>query len=143
MTVTRAIGATAMLAGLAIGTAGTAWADTTMSGHYVMNETNTGGQTTALDLYFTPCGDGCANVSRRTGGGAAFQARLVNGQWTMDGPGDVNCPDGTVVRNASNDHYTWDPNTLAGTDVITVNVPSCGDPAGNKGTNSIQFRQAP
>jgi hypothetical protein len=35
MTVARVIAATAMFAGLGVGTASTAWADTTMSGHYI------------------------------------------------------------------------------------------------------------
>jgi hypothetical protein len=39
MTITRALAAAAMLAGLAVGTASIAWADTTMSGHYIMTET--------------------------------------------------------------------------------------------------------
>jgi hypothetical protein len=67
MTVTRAMAATAMLAGLAAGTASTAWAgpsDRTpqMSGHYIETDTSENGQTTTSDWYFTPCGDGCASA---------------------------------------------------------------------------------
>jgi hypothetical protein len=63
MTVTRAIAATAMFAGLAIGTASPAWADQTMSGHNIETVTDpSSGQSITNDWYFTPCGDGCASV---------------------------------------------------------------------------------
>jgi hypothetical protein len=144
MTVTRGIAAATMLAGLAAGTASAAWAAPTMSGHYIFTSTNTTtGVSIPADWYFTPCGDGCASVAYTPGGPAAGQARLVNGQWTMDTPADaVRCPDGTEVAKALSSHDTWDPNTLAGTDALTYNVPACGNRAGFQQINNLQLRQA-
>jgi hypothetical protein len=141
MAVRRAIAATATFAGLAIGAASTAWAAPTMSGHYIETTTNADGLTATNDWYITPCGDGCASVV--SGRAPLGRARLMNGQWTMDGVATQDCPDGTRVPNALSNHYVWDPNTLAGTIGQTQNVPACGTPAGTKGTSSMQLRQAP
>ncbi len=142
MTITRGIAAAAMLAGLAVGTGSTAWADTTMSGHYTWTTTAPhSGHSTSGDYYFTPCGDGCASAASTPGGPALGQARLVHGQWTMDGTWPVGCPDGTSVPVSY--HDTWDQNTLAGTDALTYSVPACGNPAGYQQINNLQIRQAP
>lgn len=142
MTITRGLAAAAMLTGLAVGTASTAWADTTMSGHYIMTETYKDGRPVTNDWNFTPCGDGCASLV--SNGIPVGQARLVNGQWTSpEAAGDIHCPDGTVVPNASSAHMVWDPNTLAGTDQITLTVPACGAPAGYQYGRNIQLRPAP
>jgi hypothetical protein len=141
MTVTRAIAAKALFAGLAVSTASTAWADTTMSGHYIETETAPTGLSTTNDWYVTPCGDGCAFVDIIAIG--MFQARLVNGQWTMDTTGNAVCGDGSQVPNALSDHYAWDPNTLAGIVQLSNNVPACGYPPGKGITADIQLRQAP
>jgi hypothetical protein len=147
MTITRRFVAAAMLAGLGVGLASTAWAeaDTTMSGHYLRTETDPQtGQSETDDWYATPCGDGCASLTDTPGGPALSQARLVNGQWTLDSAiHTLSCPDGTVVPNAVSARYTWDPNTLAGTVQVTNNVPACGNPAGYLTTNFVQIRQAP
>jgi hypothetical protein len=140
MTVTRAIAATAMLAGLAIGAASTAWAAPTMNGHYLATTTSPQGQSVKDDWYVSPCGDGCASVVMPNR--ATFQAQLVSGHWTMDTTADAACFDGTRVHSAYSTHYTWDPNTLAGTVTTTNKVPACGDPAGNNSTYTIQLRQA-
>jgi hypothetical protein len=143
MTVTRAIAATAIFAGLAVGTASTAWAESpTMSGHYIETSTTPNGVVNTQDWYVTPCGDGCVSVAR-TAGGPAVQARLVNGQWTLDTSGTAICPEGNKVPFALSMHYTWDPNTLTGLCQTTANVPVCGNPAGVQETNNIQLRQAP
>ena len=85
MTMTRGFAATAIFAGLAVGTASAAWAETTMSGHYLRIETDPQtGQSETDDWYATPCGDGCASLADTPGGPALSQARLVNGQWTLD-----------------------------------------------------------
>ena len=44
MIATRAIAKTAILAALAVGTAGTAWAAPTMNGHYTYTSTGANGQ---------------------------------------------------------------------------------------------------
>lgn len=145
MTITRGIAAAAMLAGLAVGTASAAWAETMMSGHYTRTETNPQtGQSETDDWYATSCGDGCASLASTPGGPDLSQAELVNGQWTMDSAvHTLSCPDGTVVPNAVSAHYMWDPNTLAGTVQVIYNVPACGNPAGYQTTNFVQIRQAP
>lgn len=138
MGVTRGIAAAAMLAGLAIGTASTARATPTMSGHYIATFTASTGQSTTNDWYFTPCGDGCAQLTRPV----TAQARFVNGRWTVDSTADATCPDGTSVPHALTAHDTWDPNTLAGTDQITHNLAACGNPAAHQATNKLQLKQA-
>jgi hypothetical protein len=145
MAIARGFAATVIFAGLAVGTPSAAWAETTMSGHYIRTETNPQtGQSATDDWYATPCGDGCASLASTPGGPAQSQARLVNGQWTLDSTvGTLRCPDGTVVSNAVSAHYTWDPNTLAGTVQLTYQVPACGHPAGYQTTNNVQIRQAP
>jgi hypothetical protein len=116
-----------------------------MSGHYIEPDTApTTGQTTTLDWYFTPCGDGCASAAHTPNGPAQTQAKLVNGQWKMEtGPDQVVCTDGTKINSALSSFMTWDPNTLAGTVQITYQVPACGHPAGTQQTVNMQLRQAP
>jgi hypothetical protein len=145
MTITRGFAATVIFAGLAVGTASAAWAETTMSGHYLRTETDQQtGQSETDDWYATPCGDGCVSLTDTPGGPARSQARLVNGQWTLNSAvHTLSCPDGTVVPNAVSAHYTWDPNTLAGTVQVTNNVPACGNPTGYQTTNDVQISQAP
>jgi hypothetical protein len=109
-----------------------------MSGHYIETETFTRtGQTINNNWYLTPCGDGCADVSR---GGRAM---LVNGQWTMDLTGTAVCGDGTKVQNANDVHYVWDPTTLAGTDRVTNRFAVCGYSKPESFTNTFQLRKAP
>jgi hypothetical protein len=142
MNVTRGITVAALIAGVASGTASTAWADQTMSGHYTKTETTqvNGLQNTTYDWYFSPCGDGCANV---TVNGTPGQAHVVNGEWTMDFPvGNVTCADGTFNPASRTAQYTWDPNTLAGTAQVTTTAAVCGLPAGYTFTDNIQLRQA-
>src|ERR1700758_3615118 len=114
MAIARGFAASAMFAGLAVGFAAPASAAPVMSGHYIITYTSPNGQVTTADWYVTPCGDGCASVVY--GGKTLGQARLVNGQWTLDSPGDAVCSDGSQVPRALATHDTWDPNTLAGTD---------------------------
>ena len=144
MAIAPGFAATVIFAGLAVGTASAVWAETTLSGHYIRTETNPqNGQSVTDDWYATPCGDGCASLASTPGGPAVSQARLVNGQWTLDSAvHTLICPDGTVVPNAVSAHYTLDPNTLAGTVQLTYQVPTCGNPAGYQTTNNVQLRQA-
>jgi hypothetical protein len=144
MTVTRAIAATAMLAGLAVGATSTAWADLpTMSGHYINTQTYPDGSQLTSDWYVTPCGDGCISVALGHPDQAAGEAHLVDGQWTMDTVETVGCVDGSSVPNAISIHRAWDPVTLAGTIQTTNTVPVCGRPVGFQETRNIQLRQAP
>src|SRR6516165_8018655 len=101
MAIAPGFAATVIFAGLAVGTASAVWAETTLSGHYIRTETNPqNGQSVTDDWYATPCGDGCASLASTPGGPAISQARLVNGQWTLDSSvHTVICPDGTVVPN--------------------------------------------
>lgn len=111
--------------------------------HYIKTETTSTGFSDTNDWYFTSCGDGCAEVATSPGGQPFGRAQLVNGQWTMDNAADSVCSDGTKVPNADSDHFTWDPNTLMGTDRVTNNLPTCGNPAGYQYTNSLQLRKTP
>lgn len=146
MAIKRGFATTAMFAGLALGLAAPASAAPVMSGHYIKTSTSAGAPTTTDDWYFTPCGDGCAAVARGAapGGQPIGQARVVNGQWTLDASGaPAACTDGSQVPSALSVHYTWDPNTLAGSVQSTANMPECGQPAGYQQTNNIQLRQVP
>jgi hypothetical protein len=141
MTITRGLAAAATFAAVAVGAAGPTSAAPVMSGHYIETESGAPGQSTTNDWYLTPCGDGCTSIN--SNGGPVGQAQLVNGQWTMDVTGTAACPDGTRVSNAFSDHYTWDPNTLAGSVRITNTAGACGKPRGDGGTINMQLRQAP
>ncbi len=95
--------------------------------------------------YFTPCGEGCADVRMQQVGSTPYgQARFLNGQWTLDGPRDTVCQDGTTrVPNAQTVHFTWDPNTLAGTAQITEKVATCGASVPESWTDNLQLKKAP
>jgi hypothetical protein len=144
MDVTQSLAVAATFAAVAVGAAAPASAAPVMSGHYIKTETNPDGQTTTSDWYFTPCGDGCANVSFPGGTPPPSQTHLVNGQWTMDVTGaDTTCADNTVHPGTRDSHYTWDPNTLTGTAQVTFTAGVCGLFGGTSSTNNIQLRQAP
>jgi hypothetical protein len=143
MPVTRSLALAATFGAVAVGAASPAWADQTMSGHYLKTETTQESalQNTTYDWYFSPCGDGCTNV---TVNGTPGQAHLVNGQWAMDFPvGNVTCADGTFNPASRSAHYAWDANTLAGTAQVTITAAVCGLPLGYIFTDNIQLRQAP
>ncbi len=140
---TRSFATAATFAAVAVGAASPASAAPVMSGHYVETETLPGtGQTATNDWYFTPCGDGCADMSNTLSGGSG-QAMLVNGQWTMDIAMGATCADGTSVPLSLAAHDTWDPNTLAGTAQLTSTKAACGYPVGYTYTNNLQLTQAP
>jgi hypothetical protein len=136
MTITRGLAAGAMFAGLALGLAAPVFADP-LNGHYIETETYPDGHQINSDWYFTPCGDGCADI------GHLGQAHLVNGQWTLDGHGGVSCEQGGDIPKAIHYVYTWDPNSLDGTVQITNNVDACGNQAGYQETNQLHLAPAP
>jgi hypothetical protein len=140
MAIGRGFATTAILTGLALALAAPASGD--MNGHYTYTETDPSGASVTGDWYVTPCGDGCVSVAL-TPGGPTRQAHLINGQWTLDSTDSLQCEDGTNVPNATNAHYTWDPNTLAGTVVATDVVAVCGQQPGHQETNNMQLKQAP
>jgi Protein of unknown function (DUF2510) len=111
--------------------------------HYIKTETTSSGFSDTNDWYLTSCGDGCAEVSTSSGGQPFGRAELVNGQWTMTAAADSVCSDGTKVPNADSDYFTWDPNTLMGTDHVTTRVPACSNPAGYEYTTTLQLRKTP
>ena len=126
MSAIRRIAAVVMLAGLAVGSAGTASAAPTMSGHYLATVTSASGETTTSDWYFTPCGEGCAAVANTPGGPAFGNARLADGQWTLVWHSDAFCPGGTRVPGVYVSYATWDADTLAGKDDSGIDTPICG-----------------
>ncbi len=93
MTIVRGLVVTAICAGLAVGSAGAAWADTpTMNGSYTETVTTPSGHTIDNSWAANSCGNGCLWVKAGLG---ASQARLVDGQWVMDTVSNVSCPDGS------------------------------------------------
>ena len=140
MAIVRGLVATAVFAGgLAVGTAGTAWADLpTMDGTYTATSTTPSGKHIDSSWTINGCGDGCLYVKAGAGGGMAY---LVDGQWVLDTMNNLNCPDDrTWSQYGDNAHMTWDPDTLAGTAVITYIVSFCGKPAGTTQTNQLQLK---
>ncbi|WP_319453529.1 MULTISPECIES: hypothetical protein [unclassified Mycobacterium] len=127
--------------GVAIGSAGTAWAGGPpqasagdLSGTYTYQSSN--GRVNTWEI--TPCGPGCADVavtpvtdSRITPHGG--RASLDNGRWSMSvqSAQAVRCKppndDVTVPGTAA---FSFDAATLSGTAVNTQAVAGCGDPAG-------------
>ena len=143
MTVTRSFAVAAAFVAVAVGAAAPASGAPQMSsGHYIETETAATDRTMTDDWYISPCGDGCAAVAHK--GAKAFgQAHFVGGQWVLDVTGETAvCPDSTKVPDALSAHYTWDPNTLAGTVQTTADAPECGDMPGYQVTDKIQLKQA-
>lgn len=132
MTVARSLAAAAMFAGLAVGTANTAWAQSpTMDGPYMKSWEGGGAW-----LLFTPCGPGCAMVTNWRQPDSAsmpWQARVVNGQWVMDNPDiqSVDCEEGGSGSVPAKLQSVWDPNTGVGQDTRTVTFSDCGWAAGD------------
>jgi len=140
MAIARRLAATAMFAGLAVGAASTAWADTpTMNGNYTLTSTSPTGQKLVTNWAVNSCGDGCVYIKAGSGGS---QARLVGGQWVLDTMNNVSCADGSYVLYATSAHITWDPTTLAGTARHVYVIPACGRPPGYAETDQIQIKQA-
>ncbi|MDM4141485.1 MULTISPECIES: hypothetical protein [Mycobacterium] len=140
MAFARGFATTAMFAGLAACSAGTAWADTpTMNGNYTETATTPAGATFNTSWAVNSCGDGCIFIKAGLGGS---QARLIDGQWVLDTMNNVACADGSSVQYASSSHMTWDPNTLEGTAQQTYVIPACGHPAGYSYTDQIKIKQA-
>jgi hypothetical protein len=140
MAIGRGLVATAVFAGgLAVGTAGAAWADLpTMNGSYTATSTTPSGKHIDSSWTVNGCGDGCIWVKAGAGGQAGY---LVDGQWVLDGMNNLYCPDDrTWSQYATTSHMTWDPNTLAGTSQITYVAPFCGHPAGTTQTNQLQLK---
>jgi hypothetical protein len=135
--ITHGLAAGAMFAGLALGLTAPAAAADPLNGHYIETETYPDGHQVHSDWNFTPCGDGCASIAD------LGQANLVKGQWQLDGSGGVTCEQGGDTPNAIGYHYSWDPDTLAGTVKITNNEAVCGNPKGYQETNQLQLAPAP
>jgi hypothetical protein len=139
MIFTRGLAAGAMIAGLALGLPTPASAADPLNGHYSEVETTPDGRALSSDWYITPCGDSCASIADAPAKKPWGQANLVGGQWVLDNSGGVDCEDGGDIPNAIKVHYSWDPNTLAGSVQITNTVQACGHPPGYQETNNVQL----
>ena len=119
---------------------------TTMHGHFLATYTKNG-KSTSVDWYFTPCGDGCASVAiGHPATSPPLEARLVNGQWTMDNKNDSGrCPDGSFTSaGIFASHITWDPRTLTGKVQQTLTQPGCGVEGGtDMGAQDLQLKAVP
>jgi len=132
--ITAVLGASAVtLVGAGLLVAAPVWADDP-TGPYVVTWSDGTPPTT---WSFAPCGAGCLAVTGNKGWKTT--AHLVDGQWVMDPiRNTVDCGNGTDEHATAKG--TFDPNTLAGTSVITYPVACPGDP---KGGVTIQFTLAP
>lgn len=141
-TFARSLATAATFAAVAVGAAGPASAAPVMSGHYIKTTDPAGGGRAFTDSwYFTPCGDGCADLSSPASG-VSGRATLVDGQWTFDSTEDIVCRGGVTEGNAASAHYTWDPNTLAGTVQVVQKQPVC-EHAPQAYTLSFRLTKAP
>jgi len=139
MDITRALAALATLPALAAGApVAPASGAPEMIGNYTLTETNPARQKFITEWNVNPCGDGCADVKA---GNGTSRAQLVDGQWVLDMFDSVRCSDGVRVPYAANAHLTWDPNTLAGTDLQVYTQGACGRAAGYTQTNQIQLKK--
>lgn len=144
LVIVRGFAAAAVCAGLALGAASPAWADgPTMSGSYNETSTSPGGHSLVTSWTVNPCASqpngGCVWIKAGEGGNPAY---FIDGQWVLDEMGDLSCPDGSYHQLATSRHVTWDPDTLAGTSVITYNTAVCGHPAGYTQINKVEIKQA-
>jgi hypothetical protein len=126
MTITRALSATVIAAGVALTLANPAWAAEPMQGFYTYTEP--GAAPATWTIYPTCVPAGCVlHVSGATPDRGpesddppyAGDARPVNGTWTLpvnkiDG---FTCPDGS--KAPSTDVYRFDDATLTGTHTVT------------------------
>ena len=136
----RGLAATAVFACLAVGSAGTAWADTpTMNGSYTETSTTPSGKTIDNSWAVNSCGDGCLWIKAGLG---ASQARLVDGQWVMDTMSNVTCAGGGYTLYGTSTHTTWDPTSLTGTATHTYITGACGRPPGDTQVDQISIKQA-
>ncbi|MGH3636502.1 MAG: hypothetical protein ACRDTS_20920 [Mycobacterium sp.] len=150
----RGLTALAMFAAVAVGTAGPVGAGgppnpspappvgpspasataTEMSGPYTALEE---GDVPAVWM-FTPCGNGCAEVTFPDG--RIAQADVENGVWRLDEVDNataIKCTaDGS--ENPGTAHYSWDPNTLAGETWATDDSGACGAVPGSD-TAAVPF----
>jgi hypothetical protein len=141
VTVARNIAVTTAFAGLIVGAAGTASAGApTMDGGYTLTSTSPGGKSVDTDWTVNSCGEGCVYIKAGAGGS---QAHFVDGQWVMNTIDNIQCADGSWVLYAANAHMTWDPNSLAGSNILTYIVPACGLPPGHSQSNQIQIKATP
>jgi hypothetical protein len=139
----RGFAAAAAFAAVALAAAAPVSAAPVMSGHYIKTTTDPagGGRAFTENWYFTPCGDGCADMSSPASG-VSGRAMLVDGQWTLDSSEDIVCKGGVTEGNAANAHYTWDPNTLTGMVQVVQNRGVC-DHAPQSYTLSFRLTKAP
>jgi hypothetical protein len=146
MSVTCRLAVAATFAAVAVGAAPQAVAGAPeMSGHYTATVTPdfaNGPQPQTLDWYFTPCGDGCANIASGAPSNPPGQAQLVNGLWNLRATDSFNCADGSSVPNAIDQNYEWDANTLLGTETVTFQVAACGTAPGTQFLFKLQVQKA-
>jgi len=139
MTMARGFAVIAICAGLAVGSAGTAWATPTMSGSYTETVTTPSGKTIDNSWTVNSCGDGCLWIKAGLG---ASQAQFVDGQWVMDTMSNVSCPDGSYSLYSTSTHTAWDANSLAGTSAHTYITGACGNPPGFTQVDKISIKAA-
>jgi hypothetical protein len=140
MSITRGVATAAVVAGVAVTAASTAWADPpTMSGNYTLDFP--GNPPTTYMVVFTPCGPGCTNAQiPNTPNYFDGQAHLSNAQWAMDVPDPhaIACADGSEHPGVH--HDVWDANTLQGAQWATApSNPCAGDAPGPLTTSPQKF----
>lgn len=134
MAIRQAMAVTVAVTGIAIGSAGPAWADERLDGEYTFINgptSNTWSITTQCDPEGT-CG---GSVSSSSGMLVAIH-RLAGGPWTIERHDVFNgwtCADGRT--GPADLVYSFDPVSLAGTISYTSKPGACNDP------NSIQSQQ--
>ena len=127
MAFTRTVAVAVAFAGIAVGSAGPAWADQPLDGDYTFVNGPTV-NTWTITTQCNPEGKCGGTVSTSTGLVAAIE-KAPGGPWTLDRNNVFNgwvCPDGTT--GPGDQVYSFDPATLAGTVSLTSKPGACNDP---------------
>ena len=128
MGVVRAMAATVVFTGAAVGLAGPAWADE-LGGTYTFHG-DFGDSTWTITSQCEGARPGeCTAAHVVSDAGWQGDARLINGLWTMAGPKRaLKCDNGSPGQGAF--IYSWNPDTLIGT-VTAPASPPCRAAAGS------------
>lgn len=140
MAITRAAAVAVAFAGIAVGSAGPAWADEPLEGDYTFVNGSTV-NTWTITTQCNPEGKCGGTVSTSTGLVAAIK-KAPGGQWTVDRNDVFNgwiCPDGTT--GAGDQVYSFDPVSLAGTLTSTSRPGACNDPNVLRGEFPISLQR--
>jgi hypothetical protein len=134
----RAVAASCVLAGVAVGLASPAWADDRLDGdfHFINGPTT---NTWSITTQCTPEATCAGSISSSTGLLEKI-TRVAGGPWTIE---RTDVPNGRICANGSTGPadlmYSFDPATLIGAVSFRSKPGVCGDPDWTSGQNPISL----